>query len=67
MSMQMPEIYELMEGLPVGVWVAISTEERKVLAYGEDADEVLAKARSMGVAGPFIGRVPQEEETLMFY
>ncbi len=67
MSMQMPEIYELMEGLPPGAWVAISTDDRKVLAYGEDAEEVLATARRLGVAGPFIGRVPQEEETLMFY
>jgi len=65
--MQMPEIYELMDGLPPGAWVAISTDEHKVLTYGDDAEDVLDRARKLGVAGPFIGRVPQEEETLMFY
>jgi hypothetical protein len=64
--MDMPEIFKLMDGLPPGAWVAISTQEHRVLAYGEDALQVMKEARGMGVAVPFIGRVP-EEEPLMFY
>ncbi len=66
MSMQMPEIYELMDGLPPGVWVAISTEQQKVLAFGEDAQAVYAEAKQLGEEVPFIGRVP-DPDVLMFY
>ena len=66
MAMAITEIYKLMDGLPPGAWVAISTEQHRVLAYGEDPEAVVEEARKMGVAGPFIGRVP-EEEPLMFY
>ena len=64
--MAVTEIYELMEGLPPGAWVAISTEQHLVLAYGDDAEVVVEKARQMGVDVPFLGRVP-DHETLMFF
>jgi len=64
--MDMTEIYDLMNGLPAGAWVAISTEQRRVLSYGEDAQQVFAEAKQQGERVPFIGRVP-EPDLLMCY
>jgi hypothetical protein len=44
MRMGISEIYKLMDGLPPGAWVAISTEQRRVLSYGDDADTVMEEA-----------------------
>lgn len=66
MAMEVAEIYQLMEGLPPGAWVAISTEQRRVLAYGPDALTVFAKAKQQGEKIPFVGRVP-EPNVHMFY
>jgi hypothetical protein len=66
MRMDINEIYQLMEGLPTGAWVAISTERRCVLSYGDDAQEVFAQAKAKGEKIPFIGRVP-DPHAHMFY
>ena len=59
MAMNIQEIYEMMNGLPPGAWVAISTEKRLVLSYGDDALKVFAQAKAAGEKIPFIGRVPE--------
>jgi hypothetical protein len=66
MAMEITEIYQLMDGLPPGAWVAISTEERRVLAFGTDAQKVYSEAKQKGEKVPFIGRVP-EPDLQMFY
>jgi hypothetical protein len=66
MAMAINEIHQLMDGLPPGAWVAISTERRCVLSYGEDAQTVYAEAKRTGEKVPFIGRVP-EPDVHMFY
>jgi len=66
MAMDITEIYQLMDGLPPGAWVAISTEKRRVLAYGPDALQVFAEAKQQGEKVPFVGRVP-EPNVHMFY
>jgi hypothetical protein len=52
MAMQINEIYELMEGLPAGAWVTISTEEHRVLGYGDDQTALVDEARQMGFEAP---------------
>ncbi len=66
MLMDMNEIYGLMEGLPPGAWVAISTEKRQVLSYGDDALKVFAEAKALGEKVPFIGRVPEPDLLMCF-
>jgi hypothetical protein len=66
MAMDINEIHKLMDGLPPGAWVAISTEQGCVLSYGEDAMKVFADAKAKGEKVPFIGRVP-DPDVLMFY
>ena len=51
------EMYALMEGLPIGSWVAFSEKQHKILAYGPDAQAVLDNAREMGEPRPVIARV----------
>ena len=51
------EMYALMEGLPIGSWVAYSEKQHKILAYGPDAQAVLDNAREMGEPRPVIARV----------
>jgi len=64
MAMNIQEIYDLMDGLPIGAWVAISTEQRRVLSYGDDAMKVFAEAKAAGEKIPFIGRVLDPELSL---
>jgi len=51
------EMYALMEGLPIGSWVAFSEKQHKILAYGPDAQAVLDEARELGEPRPVIARV----------
>ncbi len=62
--MSVQEIYDLMHGLPPGAWVAISTETRQVLSYGDDALKVFAEAKATGEKIPFLGRVPEPDMLL---
>jgi hypothetical protein len=66
MRMEIGEIYQLMEGLPPGAWVAVSTDQRRILSYGDDAQKVFAEAKELGERVPFIGRVP-DPNALMFF
>ncbi len=66
MAASAPELYALMDGLPVGAWVAISTEKVCVLAYGDDADAVVEEAILKGDAHPLIARVPDPDVAWFF-
>jgi hypothetical protein len=54
----------LLAGLPRSVWVAISRDEEKVLAYDPTFDEVMKKARAAGEDDPILMRVPNEDALL---
>jgi len=64
MLMDMNDIYALMDGLPIGAWVAISTETRSVLSCGDDAMKVFAEAKAAGEKITFIGRVLDPDERI---
>ena len=65
--MNITEIHKLMDGLPPGAWVAISTEQGCVLSCGDDAMKVFAEAKEKGVKVPFIGRVPDPDALMFFF
>ncbi len=59
MAASVADLYALVEGFPAGAWVAVSVEQRKVLAYGIDSDAVLSEAREKGEERPLLMRVPE--------
>ena len=65
MATAVADLAALLQGIPAGAWVAISERQRKVLAYGADAQAVMNEAREKGEARPLIVRVP-EQATAMF-
>ena len=65
MASTIVDLADLLTGIPIGAWVAISERLHKVVAYGVDAQAVLNQAREAGEAQPLIVRVP--EQTAMFF
>jgi Family of unknown function (DUF5678) len=55
----------LLKDIPRGAWVAISTDRKKVIAYGADMRKVLEKAKEKGEPNPIIMRVPQAPGALL--
>jgi hypothetical protein len=51
------EMYALMEGLPIGSWVAYSENQHKILAYGPDAQAVWKEAEEKGESRAIVTRV----------
>jgi hypothetical protein len=44
----MPSLAELLEDVPRGSWVALSRDERHILANGPDLEDVIAAAKQRG-------------------
>jgi hypothetical protein len=49
---------ELLEGVPAGAWVAISSDEKRVVAYAAEMREAIRDAQERGEENPIILRVP---------
>ena len=45
---------ELLRGIPVDDWIALSNDESRVVAHGPDLDGVIANAMAMGEFRPII-------------
>ena len=56
----------ILEGVPRGAWVAISTQDMRVIAYGSEMRKVLEEAKSKGESNPLMTRVPETTTTLIF-
>ncbi len=54
------DLVGLLKDVPPGAWVAISEAQIKVLAFGADAQAVLAEAHNKGEPHPLIMRVPDQ-------
>jgi hypothetical protein len=50
----------LLKGLPPGAWVAISENDRKVVAYAADLQTAIEIARQRGENDPLVLRVPEQ-------
>lgn len=65
MTTAIADLANLLNGIPPGAWVAISEAQHRVMAFGPDAQAVLAESLSEGEQDPLIVRVP-EQATAMF-
>jgi hypothetical protein len=50
------DISHLLEGIPEGDWVVLTSDEERLLAYGPNLDEAVQKARDAGEDDPYITR-----------
>lgn len=57
------DISKLLAGLPKGVWVALSKNEDRVMAYAAELDEAIQKAKAAGEDDPVVIRVPEAESS----
>jgi hypothetical protein len=56
-----PAVYDfgkLLEGIPAGAWVAISSDEKRVVAYAAEMRDAVQKANEAGEQNPIVLRVP---------
>ena len=56
-----PAVYDfsvLLEGVPPGAWVAISNDEKRVVAYAAEMRDAIKAANEAGEQAPIILRVP---------
>ncbi len=56
---------DLLKGVAPGQWVAISADQKKIVAVGQTLQEVLKKAKKTGEEKPFILRIPVENSALV--
>jgi hypothetical protein len=64
MALEITELPQLLKDIPKGAWVAISLEQHKVLAYGDDTAEIVESAKAQGENLPLIVRVPEQNISL---
>ena len=58
------DLSKLLKGLPRGAWVAISSDEKRVVAYAADLNEAIEKAHALGEKNPVVIRVPETDAAL---
>lgn len=58
------DLSEILKGIPLGAWVAISESQHRVIAYGVDPQAVLNESRSKGEEHPLIVRVPDQNASM---
>jgi hypothetical protein len=52
------DLSAILKGVPPGAWTAISERGHEVVAYGQDAQSVLAEAREKGELNPLVICIP---------
>ena len=59
------DLGKLLKGLPKGAWVAISSDESRVIAYAADLDKVIEMAKQLGEDQPVVIRVPETDAAML--
>lgn len=59
MTTSVADLFALLDGIPAGAWFAVSLEQHRVLAYGDDSEALLLEARAIGEEHPLMMRVPE--------
>jgi len=59
------DLAKLLADVPPGAWVAISSDEERVLSYDADFDEALRKGKETGEEEPVMIRVPEQNTALL--
>lgn len=65
MEAQAFDLNSLLQGIPPGAWVAISTDHSRVIAFGADMRNVLDRARNEGENTPLILKIPEQRGALL--
>jgi hypothetical protein len=55
----------LLKDIPRGAWVAILSDQTRVVTFGAEVRGVLEEARKKGEQDPIILRVPEAQSNLM--
>ena len=61
------DMVKLFHGLPKGAWVALSNDEKRVIAYSADLQDALAKAYAAGEPDPIVVKVPETDASLLMH
>jgi|HubBroStandDraft_4_1064222.scaffolds.fasta_scaffold814972_2 hypothetical protein len=64
-TIPMPDLANLLKGVPPGAWVALSEDGQSVISYGSEMLAVLKEARDRGEANPTIFRVAEAASALL--
>jgi Family of unknown function (DUF5678) len=59
------DVSKLLVNVPKGAWVALSTDENRLIAYSAELREVLAKSKEAGETDPIITRVPEDDNSAL--
>ena len=59
------DISKLLAGIPKGAWVALSSDQERVVAYAAELQDAIRKAKSAGEADPIMVRVPEVESIML--
>lgn len=59
------DLTELLKGIPRGDWVAISSRQERVVAFGFELRAVLEEARQKGEGDPIVARVPESASSTL--
>ncbi|MFZ3214889.1 MAG: hypothetical protein WA192_02410 [Candidatus Acidiferrales bacterium] len=60
------DISKLLVSVPKGAWVALSSDESRVVAFAAELQDALAKAKELGEPNPVVMRVPEEGNSTLF-
>jgi hypothetical protein len=52
------DISKLLVGIPKGAWVALSSDQERVVAYAAELRDALQKSKAAGEDHPLLVRVP---------
>ena len=55
----------LITGIPKGAWVALSSDEDRVVAFAAELQEAIEKAKAAGEPNPIVIRIPEDGATLL--
>ena len=60
------DLSQIMKDVPRGAWVAISSDNERLITFGSDVRTVIAESKKQGENEPLITRVPESTSALMF-
>jgi len=60
------DVSKLLVDIPKGAWVALSSDENRVVAYAAELQEAIQKAKDAGENDPKVIRVPEADGSSLF-
>jgi Family of unknown function (DUF5678) len=65
MDLTAKDTSKLIADLPKGAWVALSNDEKRVVAYAGELEEALKLASERGEPNPVVTRVPENGASIL--